>query len=37
MTLNTGCTCIKSGAILGVVLSVTAFGAQTVITPPNNK
>jgi len=37
MTLNTVFTRIRSAAIFSVALSVTAFGAQTVITPPNNK
>ena len=35
--MNTSLTRIRSTVIVGVVLSVTALGAQTVITPPNNK
>jgi predicted Zn-dependent protease len=37
MTLSMVSTRIRSAAIFGVVLSVTALGAQTVITPPDNK
>jgi len=36
MTMNTLFTRIRSTVIIGVVLSVTALGAQAVITPPNN-
>jgi Peptidase family M48 len=35
--MNTLFTRIRSAVIAGVVLSVTALGAQTVITPPDNK
>ena len=35
--MNTPFTRIRSAAILGIVLSVTALGAQTVITAPDNK
>ena len=37
MTMNAAFTHMRSAVILGVVLSVTALGAQTVITPPDNK
>jgi len=37
MTINTPFTRDRSAAILGIVLSVTALGAQTVITAPDNK
>ena len=35
--MNTPFTRGRSAAILGIVLSVTALGAQTVITAPDNK
>jgi beta-barrel assembly-enhancing protease len=37
MTMNTPFTRDRSAAILGIVLSVIALGAQTVITAPDNK
>jgi beta-barrel assembly-enhancing protease len=37
MTMDAAFTHMRSAVILGVVLSVTALGAQTVITPPDNK
>src|SRR4029450_1890528 len=37
MTMNTPFTRDRSAAILGIVLSVTALGAQTVIKAPDNK
>ena len=37
MTTNAAFTHMRSAVIFGVVLSVTALGAQTVITPPDNK
>jgi hypothetical protein len=37
MTMRTLFTRIRSMAIAGVVMSVTALGAQTVVAPPDNK
>jgi Peptidase family M48 len=37
MTMNAAVSQIRSAVIIGVVLSVAALGAQTVITPPDNK
>ena len=34
--MNRSCTRIRSTVVVGLVLSVTALGAQTVITPPHN-
>jgi predicted Zn-dependent protease len=36
VTMNTSFTRIRSTVIVAVALSVTALGAQTVITPPKN-
>jgi Peptidase family M48 len=37
MTMHTPFTRVRTAAVLGIVLSVTALGAQTVIKAPDNK